>query len=332
MDRLLEICDELASGEVFVNFNAIFEKYYGHKIKLEGDKKYASLRQQLNRMNRKYDFIEYKEKGDLRGGFKYKKGFEHFFSTRKEKIAFKKLEGNEKKLFKTGGLQMLFDGESSTEHYVELEWTNLENLDLVKRLVSFIQEKRVISFRYLKGYCEEIEIMMHPFLLKEYNSRWFLFGSVCRKDETWEIINVSLDRIIYDDKKANDPDKRIHYIKVHPEIKYRPAPQNFNIDFFKDIVGVTRSANDTVEEIKIRTVDFKVHHLLRTKPIHPSQTESVPFNPETKVGEFTIKVIPNIELQTRLLSYGPGLYIIGEGKFQLQMRDAVLQMAKLYTG
>jgi hypothetical protein len=330
-NRLLEICDEMASGEDFVNFHDIFERYYGHKIKLEGDRKYASLRQQLNRMNRQYDFIEFKNNDDLRGGFRYKKGFEYFFSNRKEKTTLKKLEGNEKKLFKTGGLQMLFDGESSCEHYVELEWTNLENLELVKKLISYIQEKRVISFRYLKGYCEEIEIIMHPFLLKEYNSRWFLFGYICQQDYTGKIINVSLDRIIYDAHKTNNVDKKIQYIKVHPEIKYKPAPQNFNIDYFKDIVGVTRSEDDTVEEIRIKTVNFKVHHLLRTKPIHPSQIESVSFDALKMEGEFTIKVIPNIELQTRLLSYGPGLYIIGEGKFQQQMRNAVLQMAKLYT-
>lgn len=329
MDHLLEICDEMASGENYVSFHDIFERYYGHRVKLEGDRAYATLRQQLNRMNRQYDFIEYKKNNDLRGGFRYKKGFEYFFSNRKEKTALKRLEGNEKKLFKTGGLQMLFDGESSCEHYVELEWSNLENLELVKKIISYIQEKRVISFRYLKGYCEEIEILMHPFLLKEYNSRWFLFGWVCQQDEIWEIVNVSLDRIIYNAKK--DGNTRTHFIKVHPEIKYKTAPQNFNIDYFEDIVGVTRRSGDTPEEIRIRTVDFKVHHLLRTKPIHPSQIESVPFDAQKMEGEFTIKVIPNIELQTRLLSYGPGLYVIGEGKFQLQMRNAVLMMAKLYA-
>lgn len=57
----------------------------------------------------------------------------------------------------------------------------------------------------------------------------------------------------------------------------------------------------------------------------------VPFDREKNEGEFAIRVIPNIELQTRLLSYGPGLYVVGEGKFREQMREAVTKMKCICT-
>lgn len=331
MDRLLEICDEMASGDKFITFKDILGKYFNvSDIKLAG-KEYNNLRQRLNRDNEKYNFLEYKQESDLGGGFRYKEGFEFFYKRKEERIAFKKLTGNEKKLYKTGGLQMLFDGNSSSEHYVELEWiSDFTNLSLVKKIVNYIKEERVISFWYHRGYSEILEVTIHPFLLKEYNSRWFLFGNVCQQDGTWEIVNFSLDRILFGTIVNKAGRKKNYIIKSLPQIKYKCGPQNFNRDYFKDIVGVTRRPTDSVEKIIIKTLDFKVHHLLYTKKIHPSQKEEKEFDVEKMEGEFSIEVIPNIELQTKLLSFGPGLYVVGNGIFQQQMRNAVLKMAEIY--
>lgn len=331
-NRLLEICDEMASGDEFITFKLIFERYYGVKNPiLDGDNNYDALRKRLNRDNQKYHFIEYKQKGNLRKGFKYKKLSKYFYKNKEEKTTLGKLQGNERELYKTGGLQMLFDGESSNEHFVEFEWiSDLKNLDLVKKLLNYIKEKRVISFRYLKAYSEEMEITMHPFLLKEYNSRWFLFGNVVKQDGTLKIENFSIDRILYGRNMNNKGEKKNYIIKSYIGKKYKGAPQNFSKDYFKDIIGVNRGAKDAVEKIIIKTVDFKVHHLLLTKKIHPSLTEEKEFDVEKMEGEFSIEVIPNTELQTKLLSFGPGLYVVGEGRFQQQMRDAVLNMAELY--
>ena len=113
-------------------------------------------------------------------------------------------------------------------------------------------------------------------------------------------------------------------------VKCERAPRNFYQEYFKDIVGVSRSEGGIVQTITIRTKDFIVHNLIRTKPIHASQKETIPFDKENHVGEFTIQVIPNIELQTRLLSYGPGLYLTSGVKVQQDMRNAINKMKALY--
>ena len=175
MDRLLEICDEMASGSDYVTLKDIVERFYGHKIaKVDGDVNYWNLKQKLNRDKDHVIFVEYKNGHDLRGGFRYKEGFEYYFRNKEKKATLKRLEGDERQLFLTGGLQMLFDGESSCEHLVELECVSeLHNLGLVKRIVNYIQFKRVISFRYQRGYRDIIEVIIHPYLLKEFNSRCF---------------------------------------------------------------------------------------------------------------------------------------------------------------
>jgi len=320
MDRLYEICDEMASAEQYVTLRAVMERYYGRPVgKLEGDREYGRLKKQLNRHGH---IVEYRNGHDFRKGFRYRRGCEYFFKNEEEKNELQKREGDERRLFLTGGLQMLFDGKSAHEHLVELECVSgLQNLGLVKVLVRFLG-KRVISFKYMQGYQNMMDVTMHPHLLKEYNSRWFLFGYVCQEDGRWDIVNVSLDRIVYSGA-PND-------IRVHVDIPFRKAPKDFYLDYFKDMVGVTRNRKEA-ELIVIRTVDFKVHHLLRTKPLHPSQTETKPYDEEKGQGEFTIRVVPNIELEARLLGYGAGIVVEGSDEFRKRMKEVIEEMSSLYS-
>lgn len=322
MDKLLEICDEMASGDEFVKLRGIIERYYGHKIaKVDNDGEYKRLKRHLNRYSH---IIDYQNGHNFRDGFRYKKGCEYYFSNEEEKNALKNLEGDEKRLYLTGGLEILFEGKTSPEHMIELECApDLKNKELVKELIKYVG-RRVISFRYQPGYHnKEMKVVIHPHLLKEYNSRWFLFGYVHQQDDSWEIVNIALDRIIYRQNVRN--------IWPHTDIAFKKVPKKFYHDYFKDIVGVTKYEEKSVEEIVIRTVDFKVHQLVRTKRIHSSQVEVMKFDQEKGYGEFSIKVIPNVELQARLLGYGPGLYVVSGSTFFQIIKDAVSQMEKLYS-
>ena len=90
----------------------------------------------------------------------------------------------------------------------------------------------------------------------------------------------------------------------------------------------------------IRTTNYKVHQLVKTKPIHESQKEIRSFEEkeseerkgkkEIQEGEFVIRVIPNIELQTRILSYGSGLYVTGRGWLQERLRKQISNMVRNY--
>ena len=322
MDCLLEICDEMASGNDFISLRSIIECFYGYDVpKLDNDKEYRRLKKHLNRYSH---IIEFQNGHDFRGGFKYKKGFEFYFCTEEEKHFLKNMNGDEKRLYLTSGLQILFEGKSSSEHIIELECVpDLKNKELVKELVKYLG-RRVISFKYVPGYDEgkKMEVVIHPHLLKEFNSRWFLFGYVHQSNGIWEIVNIAIDRIVY---KPNTQS-----IWPHPEVDFKKVTKNFYYNYFKDIVGVTHHEDKELEHIVIRTVDFKVHNLLKTKKIHASQCETLGFDVEKGFGEFTIDVVPNIELQARLLSFGSGLYVIGDSFVAKKMKDTIAKMNDLY--
>lgn len=319
MDKLYELCDEMASKGEYIKLGDVVERFCEEKIaKLEGNTVYARLRKMLNRIQETDNCIEFKNGKDFGDGFKYKEGKEYYFENKELNKISKKKGKNEQTLFRTGGLQMLFEGDTAPTHSIELECVDrLENLNLVKVLAKYLNSK-TISFKYTQGYENEMKITMHPHLLKEYNSRWFLFGYV-QEDDKWKIVNFALDRIVY--KGKND---------IKADFGCKKAPRGYYENYFKDIVGVTHPDGGQMEVIVIHTTDFKVHQLIKTKPIHSSQEEVRQFDMERGQGEFTIHVVPNIELQTRLLSYGPGIYVTGDGQFPQQMRKAVSEMAEKY--
>ena len=331
---LREVIDEKASGSDYTSYVEILSEFYGKDIKdckfnLNSFPEYGTLKMEVSRAKQEGVF-EYKNGKNVSDGFKYKEGFAFYFRKMEEQKQLKKKEGEEKKRFVTAGLQMLFNDETISEPLVEFECINeLKNLSLVKMLFHYLG-RMVISFKYNRGYKEVIDIIMHPHLLKEYNSRWFIFGYTQEGTEALKIGNFSIDRICSPITKRRD-------------IVFQKAPDNYYKNYFKDIVGVTKKMEDAVPEvITIRTTDYKVHHLVNTKPIHESQKEIKPFvrkeyedekgNKKIKIqeGEFTIKVIPNIELQTRILSYGSGLYVIGKGKFQEDLRKSIAKMVRDY--
>ena len=331
--KLKDIIDGLASGINYVTYEDVLKKYYKDEsienINYSSLPEYKYLQVIVGRNKNAFDFQNGKDASD---GFKYKEGFSFFFRIAGEQKQLEKKDGNEKKRFVTAGLQMLFDDETISEPLVEFECINeLANLSLVKKLYPHLG-KRVISFKYYKGYKEVVDYIIHPHLLKEYNSRWFLFGYIQEGTEEPIIGNCSIDRIITDGKNPIMPRTDIAFLK---------APDNYYKNYFKDIVGVSKNDSDALPEvITIRTTNYKVHQLVKTKPIHESQKEMRPYveqesenrkgKKEIQEGEFTIKVIPNIELRTRILSYGSGLYVTGKGKFQEDLRWNIFNMVRNY--
>lgn len=149
--------------------------------------------------------------------------------------------------------------------------------------------KKVLSIEYQSFKDDEPNIFItHPYYLKQYNNRWFLFGKNPHFDA---LTTFSLDRIIT--------------ISEAQDIYIKNTKYDFT-EYFDDIVGITIPINATIELIKLQFSPKQSPYVI-TKPLHPSQINK----PIDKDGvTITIKVIPNYELKSLLLSYGKELKII----------------------
>lgn len=194
---------------------------------------------------------------------------------------------------------------------------HVENLQWVPTIFDAIEKHKVLSFRYKPRYEEPgKDIQLHPYFLKEYNNSWFIFGRSIDKDGNANDSNIAIDRI----EGEIFVDESIEYIF--------PRNATYATDFFKDIVGVTRYEKK-IETIKIETHDSYTHCRIKNRPLHDSQEELRPYTNEQS-GLFSIKVIPNNELDTLLLSYGAHIGIIEPYNYVDSFREMVRKLNNLY--
>ena len=124
----------------------------------------------------------------------------------------------------------------------------LKGLNYLSGLFSVIQNETCLEISYhgfknSKPYTADF----HPWFLKQYNNRWFIFGL---NENLMKLSNLALDRIVS--------------FKESPKI-YKPNTQiNFE-EYFEDVVGVTVSKEAAVEKIIIK-VGLEAWPYLETKP------------------------------------------------------------------
>lgn len=150
-------------------------------------------------------------------------------------------------------------------------------------------------------------IAFHPYYLKQYNNRWFVFGyNEFTKSEYW---NMALDRII-----AIEETKSI----------YRET----NIDweeYFYDIIGVTKKNDNCLQTVKLWFSSIQAPYVI-TKPIHPTQKIKT-----VEDGiEVSINVVPNYELEKLILSFGETVKVLSPEYFQKIIYDRVYKSNQLY--
>lgn len=188
----------------------------------------------------------------------------------------------------------------------------LQNSNLLGTLFDNIANEVVIRLSYHTFNDETIRsIDFHPYLLKQYNERWFLLGAA---DSDQKILNFALDRI----------DK----VEPLPEKKYIECPDDI-YERFEDIVGVTLYEDRQVEHI-VCWVSEASKGYVNTKPIHESYT---PFKgeKENQLHEqypkldgglfFSIDCIPNFELIRELCSFGGNLVVLSPESIREEIKN-----------
>jgi predicted DNA-binding transcriptional regulator YafY len=165
----------------------------------------------------------------------------------------------------------------------------LKGLNHFSELFNAIQYKRVLSIIYQSfKHTFPLTFTIHPYYLKQYNNRWFLFGL---NEEYNCVYNLPLDRIT----SFAPVDKS--YI------------ENAFVDFeeyFDDIVGVT--VNVDQEPIKILLqVNKNRWPYIETKPLHGSQKVKSRDEEYTTI-ELSLQL--NNELISLLFSYGEDIKVL----------------------
>ena len=197
----------------------------------------------------------------------------------------------------------------------------LTNSNLLGTLFDIISNEVVIRLSYHTFSDVTIRsIDFHPYLLKQYNDRWFLLGAA---DSDQKMLNFALDRI----------DK----VEPLPEKKYIDCPQDI-YERFDDIVGVTLYEDRPVEHILFWVSDSSKAYV-NTKPIHESQKRYQGedelrlrglYNSFQGGDFFSIDCIKNYELIRELCSFGSALVVLSPDTIKGDIISRINEMKKMY--
>ena len=198
--------------------------------------------------------------------------------------------------------------EGHTESFIGFESNeDIKGLEWLSTLFDSIVSCQAVEMRYQPFHGEEIRWTLHPYYIKQFNNRWFLFAL---NDADAKIVNVAQDRIV-DIKSSN--------------IKYR---QNTDIDFteyFDDVIGVTIPDGVTAEHLLLRFTPNRLPYVL-SKPLHPSQKTK-----DKDSGCIEITVIPNRELISLLLSFGDDVEVLQPEHLRREIREKIHRMHSIYS-
>ncbi|SDM35819.1 helix-turn-helix transcriptional regulator [Kriegella aquimaris] len=175
----------------------------------------------------------------------------------------------------------------------------LEGLEYISPLFNAMLYKQCLSITYRSFKSDEDTMLtFFPYHLKQYNNRWFLFGKGGDYDN---LTNLALDRII--------------------QIKNSNLPfiENTEIDFneyFEDIIGVSKSIGVKESKIILHAVPDLAPYI-KTKPLHGSQQK---ITDNDQGFTFSIKVIPNYELEKLVLSFGEQLKLLEPEELRIKLK------------
>ena len=173
--------------------------------------------------------------------------------------------------------------------------------------------KQTIHIDYKKFDSDSKTRTFHPYFLKQYNNRWFLFGLCEQRKEERSITNLALDRI-----------EKITYSHI-------AYIDNNEIDFdeyFEDVVGVT--VLDKENECITLEIDNALFPYVETKPLHGSQKIKEKGQQTTTIE---LNLIINYELENLLLGYIDKITIISPNHFREKMlarvKEAITRNSQL---
>lgn len=198
----------------------------------------------------------------------------------------------------------------------------LENSNLIGELFTAISQKQVIELRYHKfGTPEERQtINLIPYMLKEYNRRWYLIGVA---EGGSKILNFGLERI--------------DGVKPLPAHQYEEFDGDIN-EFFDDIIGVTNYAERPVLNI-LFWVNDQSKEYVASKPIHDSQRHykgaaEAAYRAKYPTLEggyfFSIECKENYELIRELTSFGEELIVLSPEEVREKIRERIEKMRRAY--
>ncbi|MBQ5936034.1 MAG: WYL domain-containing protein [Bacteroidales bacterium] len=195
--------------------------------------------------------------------------------------------------------------------YEDNKW--LKGREFRPLIYQAIRDKRALRIEYETFKGKKESFVFHPYLLKQYNDRWYAFGSKEGVNNPYWV--VPLDRI------TNRPTSAGKYTEA--------CPPNY-LEYFDNIVGISKTKKAAVQHIVIRIDDIEAWGRISTKPL-PTQKEIQPFDLKSGNGRISLDLIPNEELFSKIRSWGEYVEVESPTDVRNRVVNTLKQMLAIYS-
>lgn len=201
------------------------------------------------------------------------------------------------------------DRSKYTQDFVHHESSpEIKGIQYLDPIVEAIENRMALRIYYLPFYEDKPYFNdVHPYLLKEHGSRWYLVGLSAFKGK---VRTYALDRI--------------RNLEVAAGVDYSP-PGFDTKEYFKYAIGIIAPRGKPAL-IKLAVQKTQAQYLITT-PWHESQN-IVEENEDEVV--FSFRVHPTYEFRSRVLSLGKDGTILEPLSLREEMKQELLQMLKQY--
>lgn len=208
-------------------------------------------------------------------------------------------------------LECRFGLVANNEKIVSFEQNKkLQGLEFLPEIIDSAIDHRAIFVEYKDMDGNEMNGVIHPYHVKQYNNRWFLFGKF---EVSGRLVNRALDRIVRIGKT---------------DVEFCPNTQYDFEHYFDNVIGVSVPYKDTASEpieilLKFDPVSFKY---VASKPMH--RTQDIVSKRDCIIK---LNVIPNHELQQNIFSYLPNVEVLSPQSYREEIMKKLEENLKKYT-
>lgn len=184
-----------------------------------------------------------------------------------------------------------------------------KGFEYTQEILTAIKQQRKIEFEYQKFKEEKLKkYTIEPYALKEFENRWYLVGLIFGKPGLYKF---GIERILQ--------------LSVTTQ-KFKRDKTVSVAEHFARMIGV----NDQQKEREIVHLAFTplLAKYVETLPLHWTQKE---ISKEKDWVIFEYYLIPNFELEQKILSFGAEVKVVKSTKLKNRMRDIMQNCLKYYS-
>ena len=206
-------------------------------------------------------------------------------------------------------LEIRFGVKGNAENLVSFEQNEqLKGIEYLSGIIDATINHQTLDIEYISANGNYHQHTLHPYFVKQYNGRWFLFGLDEKEDR---IKSLAFDRI-QSISNSNQAFRRNEKI-------------NFN-SYFDNVVGVTvpYEEDSKLEEFQLKFSPERFKYVT-SKPIHKSQ--KIISEEECIIS---LHLYHTLELEQQIFSFGPDVEALSPTWFREAFAKKIADCMKKY--